>query len=315
MALHSSSSNLGASPAKLCRRVLRARLLAVSKALARAGHDNGQDPELIHGLRVAARRALATLSVFHDLLPGRERKWWKRQCKRIRQSAGAARDQDVLTAEFEQRARAAPNPAWQTLLTQVAVWRREAQEPLEHLSQKLTRKKLSRRTRRLVARVRQSDMALLPFVLKRLEPQIEAMLGPHRERLDHDAALHRLRIKAKRIRYSLEVLAAGLRKQLEDPECPAEVFRSGAVAAELTAELAKMQKLLGDHQDHVAGASRLELWRDEAGDADAERLLDELIAQQRQQGVECRREFFRWWTPERRVELEARFAELRGKPK
>ena len=54
-------------------------------------------------------------------------------------------------------------------------------------------------------------------------------------------------------------------------------------------------------------------WRDETDDADAQRLLDELIAQQRQQGVECRREFFRWWTPERRVELEAKFAELSGK--
>jgi CHAD domain-containing protein len=78
-------------------RTLRNRLDAVWRELPAAGSRTVRDSESVHRLRVATRRAIAAMDAFHDLLPMRRSKWFAKRLRRIRRSAGEARDLDVLT--------------------------------------------------------------------------------------------------------------------------------------------------------------------------------------------------------------------------
>src|SRR5581483_12025917 len=81
--------------ARAACRALAARLTAVHDALEPAV-DWGPDPEPVHHLRVATRRAGAAIDLFSDLLPNKARRKAGRALKRLRRAAGAARDTDVF---------------------------------------------------------------------------------------------------------------------------------------------------------------------------------------------------------------------------
>src|SRR5438874_6648593 len=80
---------------KAARKALALRFEALADALKPAAAW-GVDPEPVHKLRVAARRASAALDTFADLLPGKLYRRTRKAVKRLRRSAGAARDTDVF---------------------------------------------------------------------------------------------------------------------------------------------------------------------------------------------------------------------------
>src|SRR5207247_10117237 len=81
--------------AKAARRALRLRLGEVCRMLPLAARHAHEDVEYVHQLRVASRRAVATVDVFWDLLPTKRRQWVRKQLKRVRRAAGEARDSDM----------------------------------------------------------------------------------------------------------------------------------------------------------------------------------------------------------------------------
>src|SRR5919204_6722773 len=86
--------------ADAARRVLIVRLEAVRDYLARALSDSDKDPEYVHQLRVATRRARAALDIFAPCLPAKTYKTAKKHLKGIRRAAGEARDWDVFLASL-----------------------------------------------------------------------------------------------------------------------------------------------------------------------------------------------------------------------
>src|SRR5262245_16207437 len=80
---------------KAARRVFAARLAAVTKHW-RPAVEQPNDPENVHQLRVATRRASAAVDIFGDLLPKRLFRRLKKRLRQLRRSAGAARDWDVF---------------------------------------------------------------------------------------------------------------------------------------------------------------------------------------------------------------------------
>src|SRR5919202_521205 len=87
------------------RRALAVRLEAVRDHLGLALRQPDKDPEHVHQLRVATRRAGAVVEIFALCLPGRVYTEVRKQLRRIRRAAGAARDWDVFLAGLaEQRA-------------------------------------------------------------------------------------------------------------------------------------------------------------------------------------------------------------------
>ena len=98
-------SNLGAETplAEAARRVLLVRLEVVRDALPPAVADGGRDPEHVHQLRVATRRADAAVKMFRDCLPDKVYRSVRRRLRRVRRAAGAARDWDVFLLELSAR--------------------------------------------------------------------------------------------------------------------------------------------------------------------------------------------------------------------
>src|SRR5262249_20900183 len=84
--------------ADAARRVLAIRLATVHRALPLAIQDARRDIEHVHQLRVATRRARAALDIFIDCLPDGAYRAAKKELRKIRRAAGAARDWDVFLA-------------------------------------------------------------------------------------------------------------------------------------------------------------------------------------------------------------------------
>src|SRR5437763_965344 len=78
------------------REVLAVRLGVVAECLPPAVGGADGDPEHVHRLRVATRRAAAALRIFADCLPGKARKATRRRLRAVRRAAGEARDWDVF---------------------------------------------------------------------------------------------------------------------------------------------------------------------------------------------------------------------------
>lgn len=284
------------------RRVLAPRLAGVVKLLRRAALGNRRDVEHVHQLRVSARRTLAALKVFAEVLPEKQFRWWRKRARQIRRAAGEARDHDVLAELLKEQAHSQKEQDWGPLLKEVAVERRKAQEPMVQLHKKLPQKKLRRHARRLLAGIsgRKSTITLSSAAQEQLRPLVNAVVGDDRERLDDDAALHRLRIRVKQLRYVLEILAGAWNEE------------AAVTLAGVQASVEKLQKLLGDHNDSVSFVKRLEPWRDRTTDASSAQLLDGLAHQEREAAVAGRREFLAWWNTRERARLATEFATLLG---
>jgi len=230
--------------------VLRA---AIARSTARLiAHDPGvrlgDDPEDVHQARVATRRMRSDLGTFGVVV---DREWdraLRRELQWLGRLLGAVRDTDVLVERLEHR---------------IATLAPGDHEPGKHLLDGL-RDHRDRARDELLAGMRSDRyLALLDTLVaaahtvpssddganldldlgdlvakpwKQLRRAVEA-LGSN----PPDAALHAVRIRAKRCRYAAEAIAPALGK-------PAKQF---AVA------VAGLQDVLGDHQDAVVAAEWL----------------------------------------------------------
>jgi CHAD domain-containing protein len=203
--VHGLSANMRVG--KAARRIFDARFTAMREALPPAAAW-GPDPEPVHRLRVATRRAAAALDAFADLLPGKTYQSARRELRRVRRAAGAARDADVFldgVRGWSVHQSPAARPGLHFLLGHALARRETAQVGLAAAVQEA-----SGRTVKLFARLpdqvhggrkeRLSERAT-PTIAGRLGDLAAAAIGS----LDDDQRLHQVRIAAKRLRYSLEL--------------------------------------------------------------------------------------------------------------
>jgi CHAD domain-containing protein len=233
--------------AEAARRALTVRLEVVRDYLPLAVQHADDDPEHVHQLRVASRRARAALDIFSACLPPRVYRSAKKRLRRIRQAAGEARDWDVFLLELAQldpgnrRRRAGID-----FLYGYAVDRRELAQI--HLREATTHHpfEFDRFLAETVAAVHTphdhtaqtlSDLAR-PLMRELLRELDEAGAG-HLDDYEH---LHRVRIIGKRVRYAMEIFAG----------CFAAPFRD-----EIYPAVEEMQEILGAANDSHVAAGRL----------------------------------------------------------
>lgn len=278
------------------REALRARLRAVEFYLPLAAFKSERDVEYVHQLRVASRRALAAVRTFARLLSERQVAWLSKQLKKIRKAAGDARELDVLERRIADRLTPVPSPARDALIAKIEKRRDRAQKPIRKLRAKMLKKEFAARSRRIAKGVRwrgegdEPSFAAAAAVCLRsvAEPFFAAAQGETSQL----AALHRFRIEAKHLRYSMEIFAAAL-----DPE-----FRAALYPA-----VEEVQSRLGEVNDHAAALEQCEAWLADWDDPPAMQALREIVELDRQSlGVE-RERFARWWTSERAADLRHRF--------
>lgn len=230
------------------RHALHVRLDVVQRHLPLAVEEADRDPEHVHQLRVATRRAGAALRIFASCLAGKALKAARKRLRRIRRAAGEARDWDVFRFDLLDRVKevpAAQQGGLHYLLGYAAGQRAAAQV---HLVETGTRE-----GRRFDALLAQTLDAIRPPDKNEetLGALARPLLGQLLDELEEKAAgdlsdyahLHQVRIAGKRLRYAMELFAG----------CFDESFKE-----ELYPQVEAMQEILGRANDSHVAAQRLE---------------------------------------------------------
>jgi CHAD domain-containing protein len=290
------------------RHVLAVRLEKVRDHLPLALTESDKDPEHVHQLRVATRRASAALDIFAPCLPDKVYKSARRQLRRIRRAAGEARDWDVFLLAVMERA-GQQKPSHQSgldfLLGYSVAQRLAAQTHLETANRDYPFD-FDRFLAETVAAVhRPRDAPEVRTLLDLARPLLSNLI----KELDQAAArdledygnLHQVRIVGKRLRYSMEVFA----------DCFAPPFRQALYPA-----VEEMQEILGRANDSHVAAHQLSVLRErvkalmpgkwkryKAGVEGLLRAHQQRLPQERQQ-------FLEWWSRWRESGAEEMLARL-----
>ena len=219
----------------------------------------GEDPEELHDMRVACRRLRAALRIFEEALPARAGRF-RRELGWVGGMLGEVRDLDVLLGMAEGWVASAPPEDRPPLLE----LRRALEGRREEARRRMLRALDSRRYRGFVgefcAFLRRGPSGRVPGAAR---PALRAAPGLLREQRRRVRALgdrlgpgsppedyHRLRRRARRLRYAVEFFS-GL---------------YGRAAEDCVSALKGLQDLLGEHQDaEVAAQTLRRLAREERG--------------------------------------------------
>jgi CHAD domain-containing protein len=301
----------GTAPVEAARRVLEVRLRVVQEQLPHAMREPARDPEHVHQLRVATRRADAALRIFRDCLRNRAYDKARDRLRSLRRAAGAARDWDVFLLALAERGReqaAEEQPGNDFLIGYALGQRMAAQAQLEAVATELG-PRLSELVRSTLEAVRQPHRAEAPATLLELARPLLADLWRDLEAaaagdLKDYAHLHRVRILGKRLRYALEVFAG----------CFGPSFRE-----ELYPQVEEMQEVLGRANDSHVAAQRLAALRDRtrASAATWERFrpgVEGLLRFHQRRLPRERRRFVEWWSAWHQGAARAVLATLPGGP-
>jgi len=249
-------------------RLLVADVVRISVASAVARLDNYEpalwterDPEAVHQARIATRRLRSDLGTLRDFVDSEWSLQLRGELRWFGAELGAVRDVEVLRERLTLHAGLLPHSqadaargAIRRLEADYAIARTDLLRALRQtryaqlhraLHDALTRPRLAR-TAELRA-TRALPGAIRP-IWKRLRRAIDG-LGP----VPSDAALHRVRIRAKRCRYAAELAVP--------------VF--GRPARDFAAALTRVQDALGEHQDSVVADRWLDKTAPECSPAEA----------------------------------------------
>jgi CHAD domain-containing protein len=226
------------------------RAFARQEQLARAG-----DVEGVHELRVATRRLRAALRFFAPVLPARFVENAGREIQWLASTIGAVRDLDVLGQLVTARAPRL-DPDVRSPLGPLAIYIHD-RRAAAHAA--LVAALDSARCRRLLDRLaafaesmppRRSQETLGEVAPSLLRPLLRAVLSAGRSIGENPQpeALHRLRVRGKRLRYALETLR-GL---------------GGKNVGKMLRRLVALQDLIGDHQDAFTAMERLRAYGETA---------------------------------------------------
>lgn len=284
----------------LASRAIEGRLKRVAKLLPSAAKHPERDPEYVHDLRVASRRAAATLRLFEPWLPPTASRKTRARLDRIRRAAGPARDLDVIEERLSRLAAAGgATTQLAAAIDRIRVQRAKAQKPILRSYRKARKQKwLGRHARSLLKQVEWRGEGPEPLLSDwaggALIPALRRFVDRSFDDLTDTRALHRMRIAEKRVRYSLEVIGGA-------PDSP---------MGDVMPVLVDLQRRLGEINDHHAACSLMLRWRDRSKDEGTREVFAHLAAFERWLGSYSHDKFLEWWTPARRLEFHVQLSSL-----
>jgi CHAD domain-containing protein len=218
------------------RAYLRAQLEAIER------HDPavrvGSDPEDLHKLRVAVRRSRAALREARALLGDEQGQKLRDELKWLGGRLGPARDLDVLIARLSSEVAELDGPDAVSAEKIVAQLEAEREGAQRELLETLESERYAHLLALLGAVVDAAPVATSDISLNRLTQREFQKLRRQVAALGPDApndALHRARIRAKRLRYATELSSQLLGKKGDGVVSAAKAF----------------QDVVGAHQDAV----------------------------------------------------------------
>jgi CHAD domain-containing protein len=249
----------------------------------------GVDPEDLHKMRVATRRARAFLRTARPLLDEGWANDLRAELRWLGSALGAARDLDVLTEHMQAEVArlGSKGESARGLVDALERERGEAREAAvaaisdERYFALLDRLEASRQpvlggSDGTLADLWWDEFRRARRRFRRLEPD------------STDAELHAARIRAKRARYAAELAAAEL----------------GPPGDRFVAKAKKIQDILGEHQDSVVAQGRISRWVESEGGS--REVADELLARERERREEARSDWPAAWKKMKRRARGAR---------
>ncbi len=275
--------------------ILRARLDLVADRLDRARAD-AHNPDEIHQLRVATRRAAAALDALADALPDKPRKKARKRLKRIRRAAAAARDIDVNTALLTRMRKRAPDeqkPVIDHLLRALEHRRGPAADAVVEIAERHGPKQIHRLAKALLRDEATPDDGAdeartmgdaARDTLSRLALDARDLGQGDLSDPEH---LHELRLSGKRLRYAMEVFACCFPEDLRESLYPRleEVQEALGAVNDCDQMVNRLQTALAELHDDDDGPSRAQV---RAG-------LAALLGQFRRQRDDRAAGFSEWW--------------------
>jgi CHAD domain-containing protein len=281
------------------RDALADRLAAVEHYLEPESSDGEFDPEDVHQLRVATRRADAALVAFAEFLPRRKAKKLRKALKRMRKAAGEVRDNDVMAMRYSTAREEAAEVSHDWLWARVVDARRAARPGLDEIYEKAARKEFSKRAEKVLDRVRWRGEGAEPtfsaLAAKQLANAADKFFDVARERPTQADALHELRIAGKRFRYAIELFAA----------------MAPALREDIYPVVEEVQEWLGKANDHAVAAKRIADWQvaHSGNGGGVPHGVGHLVKREKKKATKARADFHGWWTSGRAEDAERRFRE------
>ncbi len=192
------------------------------------GVEKSEDIEYVHKMRVASRRIRAVIPLFSECFPKKRYKRWLNEIKKITRFLGAARDLDVqilFVKEYLKRLQPnEPMPGMEALLERHASERIKLQSRVSNEIQELKNSRVLEQIASYCKRIKEATSS--PFNLYSVREKafwqisskldefiaMEEYVHKENEILKH----HEMRIKAKWLRYTLEVFAPLYQGELSD---------------------------------------------------------------------------------------------------
>jgi CHAD domain-containing protein len=249
----------------------------------------GSDPEDLHQMRVATRRARAFLRAARPFLDAEWANDLREELGWLGSALGPARDADVLLEHLQQEVASlgdGDTPAHQ-LLEAVDRDRSEARDAavgaLSDPRYLVLLDRLEAAREPVLSDHEPSALARLWWDEFRKTRRTFSKLGPKAT----DAELHAARIRVKRARYAAELAAHEL----------------GDEGGKFVNAAKKLQDLLGEHQDAFVAEARIGAWGDEGGDA---RTVELLVERERERRTRARADWPAAWKKLKRRARQAR---------
>ncbi|TMF68071.1 MAG: CYTH and CHAD domain-containing protein [Chloroflexi bacterium] len=208
-----------------------------------------RDPEAIHQARVATRKLRSNLRTFGPLLDPEWTEPLRSELGWLAMGLGAVRDREVLLERLRERAKSLPAADQRSAASLLQLLQGEIDELRKKLLADLDSQRYIDLLERLVAAAHspqtlpdadQPAAAVLPALAttpwRRLRSAVRGL-----PETPTDPELHRIRILAKRARYAAEAVAPV----------------AGPAASAFARAAAKLQTILGEHQDSVTAQAWL----------------------------------------------------------
>jgi CHAD domain-containing protein len=277
--------------------ILDARLRAVAYWLPLAAEKSEEDVEYVHQLRVSARRAVASVRIFSDLAAEEVVTQVRGKLHAMRRAADEARNLDVLLNDFLTYAHAGSSRARQALIADMRRRRRKADTPIATVYADPEADRFAEVVARLLEEVSENRSIWATEAFGRqaaryLQPTLKKYFKASKADLTDSNAFHRLRIEAKKLRYTMEVLAVAF----------PDSFR-----ARLYPQLARLQDSMGVVNDHATAVTLYAQWLKEAPNAERRAFLDGMILAEAKASHDMRQAFLATWTPRAMARLRRQF--------